>query len=103
MANALVEGLVGSLSHEVRGAGPAMERAMLHVINSIGRLAKTRSAKGWPQVSVSYVVEGADVGHKTARAALQVLCRALLCTRTRRGFLYGYMTPIIIHKINKGE
>ena len=23
--------------------------------------------------------------------------------RTRRGFLYGDMTPIIIHKINKGE
>lgn len=87
LGNALVEGLVGSLSHEVRKAGPAMERAMLHVINSIGRLAKTRSARGWPQVSVSYVVEGADVGHKTARTALQVLCRALLCTRTRRGFL----------------
>ena len=24
-------------------------------------------------------------------------------SRTRRGFLYGDMTPIIIHKINKGE
>lgn len=85
--DSLVEPLVGALAQTAKASGVATRRAVLHVVNSVARLAKTRDENGWPQVSVAYVVEGCGVGAGTARAALNAVCAALDCRRTRRGFL----------------
>jgi len=83
----VVESLVGSMARAVREAGPVVEGALLHVANSIGRLAKTRTERGWPQVSIRYVVEGVGCSRSTARRALSAVSSALLCKRTAKGYL----------------
>ncbi len=60
--------------------------ARLHVLNAVLHLAKTRSSD-WVQVSVAYVMRGADVSEHTARSALDAVAKALKCTRTNMGFL----------------
>lgn len=65
----------------------SLRRAFAHVVNAAGGLAAHREERGWVQVSISYVTDGAGVTRDTARHALQIFQKIVMCRRTSRGYL----------------
>ena len=76
---------------------PGAKVAKVNTISVRGRFRRQGMHAGYTAASKKAIVDP-DQGLQGDRVLQQ---HGL--SRPRRGFLYGDMTPIIIHKINKGE